>query len=46
MTKFRLAAEDAAVGKHLPAWLVRSVLTGVLAGLGAAASLLFGFRLF
>jgi hypothetical protein len=46
MTKMRLASEEVVESGRLPAWLVRSVLTGILAGLGAAASLLFNFHLF
>jgi hypothetical protein len=35
--------EVAAEAKRLPAWLARCVLTGILAGLGAVASMLYGF---
>jgi hypothetical protein len=46
MTKLRMAPEQVPEAKHLPDWLVHCVLTGILAGLGGAASLLFGLRLF
>jgi hypothetical protein len=35
--------EAVAEGRRLPAWLARFVLTGILAGVGAVASMLFGF---
>jgi hypothetical protein len=37
---------DEADDARLPAWLARCLLTGILAGLGAAASLLYGFGRF
>ena len=46
MTKIRIPPEEVAEGKRLPAWLARCVLTGILAGFGAVAGMLFGFRLF
>jgi hypothetical protein len=43
MTKIQLSDEEAAAkNRRLPAWLAECMLTGLLAGLGGAVSMLWG----